>query len=392
MRVALGCSIGGAGHLTPVLAVAGALRRLGHAPVVLVPPALATVARAGATGETEICVGGEPPHAVIDAVWDRVRRGPPEAVVGLVDRELFAAHATDAMLPAARALLAAARPQLVVREPCEYATAMAAHAAGIPQAQVAISQSAIDSRVLAAVSPTLEVRCPGVAAAIAAAPFLTAFPSSLDPSPWPDTRRYRDPGRSPAPLPDWWPAQRDTPLVYLTFGSVLGGLPEACAVYRGALAALGGLPVRVLLTVGRRFDAAQLGHVPGNVHAEPWVPQADVLAEATLVVCHGGSGTAFGALAAGVPVLACPLFADQMANALLLRRAGAGAVFVSARAATGGVGGLDPGDAPALRAAVSAALHDPGLRAGARRLAAELAGHPPLDGVLATLCDAIPAA
>lgn len=47
---------------------------------------------------------------------------------------------------------------------------------------------------------------------------------------------------------------------------------------------------------------------------------------ANVVVCHGGSGTAFGALAAGVPLIICPLFADQSSNGQLIASAGAGLV------------------------------------------------------------------
>jgi hypothetical protein len=119
----------------------------------------------------------------------------------------------------------------------------------------------------------------------------------------------------------------------VTFGSVVGGLPEAGAVYRAALQAAGTLPVRVLLTVGSTFDPATLGPIPANAHVEPWVAQEDVLAEAALVICHGGSGTVLGALASGVPLVVCPLFADQSANAGMVQDAGAGVVVTSKRPA-----------------------------------------------------------
>jgi UDP:flavonoid glycosyltransferase YjiC (YdhE family) len=64
--------------------------------------------------------------------------------------------------------------------------------------------------------------------------------------------------------------------------------------------------------------------VAKNVHVEAWVDQVDVLDVAALVICHGGSGTVFGALAAGVPLIAAPMFADQPTNARLVVDAGAG--------------------------------------------------------------------
>ena len=98
----------------------------------------------------------------------------------------------------------------------------------------------------------------------------------------------------------------------------------AAGVYRTALQAVATLDARVLLTVGRRFDRAGLGAVPANVHVEDWVEQDRVLRSADVVVCHGGSGTAFGAVAAGVPVVTVPLFADQFENGRRLAAAGAG--------------------------------------------------------------------
>jgi MGT family glycosyltransferase len=235
--------------------------------------------------------------------------------------------------------------------------------------------------VLGVVAATLARHSPGVADAIRSAPFLSAFPKSLDPSPWPDTRRYRRFLPAHEPLPDWWPHDV-RPLVYVTFGSVVGGLPEAGAVYRAALQAAGTLPVRVLLTVGSTFDPATLGPIPANAHVEPWVAQEDVLAEAALVICHGGSGTVLGALASGVPLVVCPLFADQSANAGMVQDAGAGVVVTSKRPAPGGVAAFGEDDVPSLRRAVTDTLADKLTARAVRQIAAEIARTPALGDVL----------
>ena len=271
----------------PLLDVARAFSQQQHECVLLVPPSLADAAgRAGIA----VVTGAEPSREFVDGIWARVRKGPPDRVAGLIDRELFAKRAADAMRDAAHALCAQVAPDLVVREPCEYATAMAAHDAGVAQAQVGISRAAIEAAVLEDVAAGLDRRCAGVVEAIRVAPYLTAFPAPLDPSPWRDTRRYRHAPSAGAPLPDWWPTMRARPLVYVTFGTVLGGLEEAHSVYRTALDAVAGLSIRALMTVGRRFDVDTLTP-PSNTRVERWVAQADVLAAADLVVCHGGSGT-----------------------------------------------------------------------------------------------------
>lgn len=381
MRVLLGCSLGGLGHLTPVVAAARALDGLGHDTVVLVPPALSDAA---ADTGVEFRVGGEPPRVVVDEIWERVRAGPPDAVSGLIDRELFAGHCTEAMLGAATSLCDTWQPQLVVREPCEYATAVAAHRLGIAQVVVAISQSRIEHDVLAHVADTLARYGRDVVDTIAASPYLTSFPGSLDPSPWPDTRRFRQPSFPSGPLPDWWPNDVG-PLIYVTFGSVLGHLAEARSVFHTALAAVSDLPVRVLMTVGRTVDPADLLPVARNVHIERWVPQDDVFAQADLVVCHGGSGTTFGALAAGLPLVVCPLFADQSSNGRLVERAGAGVVLEAHELPGGGLGSLGPGDVAPLRRAIEAVLGEPSHARTARRIAGEIARMPTLEDTFSNL-------
>lgn len=71
----------------------------------------------------------------------------------------------------------------------------------------------------------LEPYSDGIVERIVATPYVSRFPASTDPSPYPITRRYRDVVPSPSrSLPDWWPGD-DRPLVYVTFGSVAGGVP-----------------------------------------------------------------------------------------------------------------------------------------------------------------------
>jgi UDP:flavonoid glycosyltransferase YjiC (YdhE family) len=373
----LASSLGGSGHLLPVVAVAQACRRLGHDALVLVPPSLATeVERTGFPSR----VGDQPSKTSIDEIWARMRAGGPGSD-GLIDRELFAERATAAMLGAARAACDEWQPDLVVREPCEYASAIAAHEAGVAQLQVGISLSGIERRVLDMVTSIIERHGPGVTKAISEAPYLTSFPASLDPSPWAITSRYRPPGPTLGELPDWWAGDR-RPLLYVTFGTVVGHLPEAAAVYRCALDAVSGLAARVLLTVGGAVDVDRLGPQPDNTHVEKWVPQADVLAHAAVVICHGGSGTTFGALAAGVPLVIHPLFADQFNNGRLVQAAGAGLVAGGDRAPSRGIRSPGPADTVALRNAIEQVLGEAAYRRAAERISTELMTFPNLDHVI----------
>jgi MGT family glycosyltransferase len=217
--------------------------------------------------------------------------------------------------------------------------------------------------------------------ALRRSPYLTMAPASLEdpatPEP-PTTLRFRDPAvdAPPEDLPRWWAAD-DALLVYVTFGSVAGGMEMTAPVYRLALDAVAELDVRVLFTVGHGADLDRFGAAPPNVHIDRWAPQRDVLAHADAVVCHGGSGSTLGALAAGVPIVVMPLFADQPLNA---RRIVATCAGIS----------VAPPDAAALRAAVVAVLEDSTYRRAAARLAGEMQALPAADAAVEALAAIAP--
>jgi hypothetical protein len=330
--------------------------------------------------------GGEPSEEQVARIRERLPVVAPLEASVLGNRDLFGQLATTAMLPAMERICREWRPDLVLRDPCEYASAVVAGRQGIRSAQVAISLAEGEAASIAVAAPALEGHRTGLADELCASPYLTRLPASLDPSPFPDTVRFRE--HSPARvqgLPEWWGGSR-APLVYLTFGSVLGYMPIAAGVFRTALEAVAGLPVRGLLTVGRQFDRSELGPVPANVHVEAWVEQADVFAQADVVVCHGGSGTAFGAVAAGLPVLVVPVFADQFENGRRIAETGAGLVVQAEPQDGDGLRRVvTEEDAPRIKRGIEAMLQTNSYRSEAERIGAEIAGAPTIDTVLDSL-------
>ena len=99
-----------------------------------------------------------------------------------------------------------------------------------------------------------------------------------------------------------------------------------------------------------------------------------MLSRCSAVVSHAGSGTFLGALARGLPQLCLPQAADQFRNAEGGIRAGAALVLGPAETTSASV-----------RTAVERLLSDRGLRAGAERVAAEIAGMPGPDEVVRLL-------
>jgi UDP:flavonoid glycosyltransferase YjiC (YdhE family) len=332
----------GAGHFGPLVPFAHACLRAGHEVLVAGPASVAAlVARAGLLYRPV----AEPPAATVDAAFAPVWRR--EASVEHVVRDLFIGlYARTAMAD----MLSAVdewRPDLIVRETMEFASAVAAVRYDVPQARIGIH---LDSRIdagggleaLAAEALGIE---PG---ALREGPLLTRSPGDE-----PGVHRFRTDT----------PRRREGELVYVTFGSETPASHHFPGVYRRAAEALEGLPV--LMTVGR--DPADLGPMPSSVRVERWVDQADVMPRAAAMVSHGGSGSTLVALAAGVPQAFVPLFVDGPANAQRVADLGAGIVA---------------GD---LRAAVEALLHDPRYARAADRIAGEIAALPPVEDSVALI-------
>ena len=107
---------------------------------------------------------------------------------------------------------------------------------------------------------------------------------------------------------------------------------------------------------------------PAHVHIERYIPQTLLFGRCTLVITHGGSGTAMAALAHGLPLVIVPIAADQPENAERCAALGLGRVVPLVA--------LTPERA---REAVLGVLADPAHRQAAERLRAEMAALPGLE-------------
>ena len=111
----------------------------------------------------------------------------------------------------------------------------------------------------------------------------------------------------------------------------------------------------------------------GAGHFNPLVPpRQDVLGHADAMVCHGGSGSTLGGIAAGLPMVIVPLFADQPQNADRVAEVGAGVAVVPDRDAP------DAAVSP-IREAIEKVLAEPSYRERAAALAAESRAQPVVD-------------
>jgi UDP:flavonoid glycosyltransferase YjiC (YdhE family) len=392
MRILFG-STSLAGHYGPLLPFANSFAARGDEVLFLVPPEARSALEKAGFAVREAATPDPVEHRRIKDVV----AADPTAAALLMNRDYFGRLCTEAILPAALEVCASWKPDLVVHEPCDYASPIAAHRAGIPHVQVAIGLAWLEWGSLhdyaAQVLPAYE---PDAVRIIVEAPYVTRLPESLDPSDYPRTIRYQEPAEaSPAePLGEDFAPEGST-LVYATLGSVTPSTEFSPGAYRVLLDAFALLQrsrpeIRVLLTTGRDLDPAALGAIPGNVRAERWVPQERAFAAARAVVSHGGSGTAYGALSAGLPGVFLPLFSDQPHNAKLIAAGGAGIRIETADIREHGIPlAAEPADRARLAAlaeevaeALIAVLDDPSYAARARDLGAELSALPALETVV----------
>ena len=363
------------GHLLPLLSYARALKHRGHEVLVSAPASVhATLEEAGFAHATVDPV----PKDEMAIVWARLDAANAQDALSIGIRDAFLGLAAKYALPKLQATITEWRPDVVLRDSFEFAAAHAAERAAIPHARVAVHSTKHEASLFPFLLEKIDDfrRAAGLApdggAALRAEPIFTAFPALIDGSGehegWPTPFRAREryvPASRPVTPPAWAPLDGAS-LIYITFGTVSGSSKKAKATYRAALAAVAGLPVRALLTTGSVMKRDELGAIPDNVWIETFVPQNDVFAYASAVVCHGGSGTLLGAFAAGLPVVVAPIFADQPRNARAVAAAGLGVAIFER-------------DPQALRAAIISILADGTVRANVRRLAAEMAEMPTME-------------
>jgi UDP:flavonoid glycosyltransferase YjiC (YdhE family) len=97
----------------------------------------------------------------------------------------------------------------------------------------------------------------------------------------------------------------------------------AGVLIEASFAALGGMDVRVMASLNGRPRPAAL-EVPDNARLHDWLSYSRVMADAHLVICHGGHGTVCRALEHGTPLLVCPALGDMAENAMRVQWAGCG--------------------------------------------------------------------
>lgn len=349
------------GHFRPLLPLARALAAAGHEVVFATEESWHP--HVGAEGFAALPAG--PTHAAVraqvSATMAQMLALPPEERRLTGFPALFAEGHAPRRLPDLLDVARSWRADAIVWESGDLAAPIVAAALGVPAVHHsfgAMIPLAVLERASDAVAPLWRGK------GLEPAPYAGAFgglyvdlaPKSFAwEQPLGTSVRLRPVAAEAGTAPEWLGAL-EPPVVYVTMGTVHTDL----AVFRSLLDGFDG-DVSAVVTVGRQGDPGSLGPVPPRIRVESFVPQAGVLPSCDAVVCHGGSGTVFGALAHGLPLVLVPQAADQFDNAARCAAAGAAVVIPPDE--------LNPG---AVRKALRRVLDEPSFAAAARRLAAEI--------------------
>lgn len=121
--------------------------------------------------------------------------------------------------------------------------------------------------------------------------------------------------------PDWWPdLKTERPVALVTQGT-LATDPQQLIL--PAIKALANQDMLVIVATGNR-PVAELGELPPNVRAEPFIPYDRLLPHIDLLVTNGGYGTVQMALAQGVPMVAAGKTEDKAEICARIAWAGVG--------------------------------------------------------------------
>ena len=382
MRILFTCVAGSQQHLNCLLPLARAALAAGDA--VALASAADRAETAGRHGLEFFAVGDS-----FARLLTRARQELPAYRLGGDNEEVrtytdfFAALAGP---PAASDLVGVIRSfaaDLVIHETGEFGAPLAATLAGVPYATVATGPPV----------PAAYLESAGAALAETWANFglppdryggmyrhlgIDIFPASLrrkvELAPRAGHQELRP---SAASLPDqgdlfsWVGPLDDRPTVHVSFGTAAWNrsLDLMLEIVHG----LQDEDVNVLAVVGPDNDPAELGPLPPNAVARPFVPHSLLMPRCRAVVTHGGSGTILSALEFGVPLLVVPQGGDQYRAAEAVESAAAGLAVAGVVTAE------------SVRLGVRLALSHPVLRAGAARVAAEIAAMPSPSRALASV-------
>lgn len=103
-------------------------------------------------------------------------------------------------------------------------------------------------------------------------------------------------------------SQMEKPIIYVSLGTLFN---TSIDFYRKCIEAFKEEPVSVIMSIGNIVKEDELGEIPENFYIYPFVPQLEVLKQASLFITHGGMNSVNESIYYGVPMLVIPVGNDQ---------------------------------------------------------------------------------
>ncbi len=367
------------GHLNSLIPLAQAIEQAGHSVAFAVPPGFCD--KVDRIGFPAIPCGPAWTDEPIASVYAKALELEDTA---FFVSELYAGVAAKSFAPSLLDIMAEWHPDVIVSDPTEFGSWVAAERAGVPRVfnlwGLAIPQEFL---VALAGSALAELRADFILPpdpqlqTLVDAPKLVFGPRGYQPPGLeipksfhffrPDVfDRSGDEG-----LPRWVSELPARPTVYVTLGTLFNASSN---LLERILDGLAGEDLNAVITIGRDRDPAQFSGLASNVRVERYIPQSLLLPHCDAVVSHAGYGTVMGSLANGLPSVLVPISADQPMHA-------------SRCDAIGTSLSLDRDDLTAemVRAATWRVLREPEFRKRARALADEIASMPGPDAAVALI-------
>jgi UDP:flavonoid glycosyltransferase YjiC (YdhE family) len=304
------------GHLHPLIPLARAAQAAGHRVAFVVPPDFSD--KVDRIGITAIPCGPAWTDEPIASVYAKALESEDNA---FFLSEVYARVAARSFAPPLLDIIADWRPDVIVSDPTEFGSWVAAERAGIPR-----------------VFNLWGLFLPETFLAALAGPSLEELRASLDlpPDPKLETlvdatklifapRGYQVPGleipesvhffrpdvfdqSGDERLPSWLSELPARPTVYVTLGTLFNTHSD---LLETILEGLAGEDLNAVVTIGRDRDPSQFAGLASNVHVERYIPQSLLLPHCDAVISHAGYGTVMASLAHGLPSVLIPIAADQ---------------------------------------------------------------------------------
>ncbi|MBT2575312.1 glycosyl transferase family 1 [Bacillus sp. ISL-51] len=113
-------------------------------------------------------------------------------------------------------------------------------------------------------------------------------------------------------------------VLFISMGTIFNNQKElfnqclkACRDYEG----------KVVMSIGKHLDPAELDEIPPHVIVKPYVPQLEILKRADLFITHGGMNSTSEGLYYKTPMIVIPMGGDQFAVGRQVEKTGAGKQF-----------------------------------------------------------------